>query len=87
MSFRTLRGLRAVGHTGDGFAFDNELPRHRAFLEPYQLATRLVTNSEYLEFVGLGIAKTIILPTYASISRSSSTPSHSIPIQFEEANS
>ena len=44
-------GLRAVGHTGDGFAFDNELPRHRAFLEPYQLATRLVTNSEYLGFV------------------------------------
>ena len=44
-------GLRAVGHTGNGFAFDNELPRHRTFLEPYHLATRLVTNGEYLEFV------------------------------------
>jgi len=44
-------GLRAVGHTGDGFAFDNELPRHRTFLEPYYLTTRLVTNGEYLEFM------------------------------------
>jgi ergothioneine biosynthesis protein EgtB len=47
-------GLRAVGHSGDGFAFDNELPQHRTFLEPYQLATRLVTNGEYLEFVREG---------------------------------
>lgn len=44
-------GLREVGHVGDGFSFDNELPRHQTFLEPYQLATRLVTNGEYLEFV------------------------------------
>lgn len=44
-------GMHSVGHRGDGFAFDNELPRHRRFLEPYQLATRLVTNREYLEFV------------------------------------
>ena len=44
-------GLREVGHAGDGFAFDNELPRHRTFLEPYYLATRLVTNGEYLDFV------------------------------------
>ncbi len=44
-------GVCSVGHSGDGFAYDNEHPRHRTFIEPYQLATRLVTNSEYLEFV------------------------------------
>ncbi len=44
-------GVNAVGHGGSGFAFDNEQPRHRVFIEPYQLATRLVTNAEYLAFV------------------------------------
>ncbi len=44
-------GVVELGHAGDGFAFDNELPRHRVFLEPYALATRLVTNGEYLEFI------------------------------------
>ena len=40
-----------VGHAGHGFAFDNELPRHRQFIEPYALSNRLVTNGEFLEFV------------------------------------
>jgi ergothioneine biosynthesis protein EgtB len=40
-----------VGHEGPGFAFDNEGPRHRALVESFQLATRLVTNSEYARFV------------------------------------
>lgn len=44
-------GVREIGHDGTGFAFDNELPRHRAFIEPYQLATRLVTNGEFLAFM------------------------------------
>ena len=44
-------GLVEVGASGDAFAFDNETPRHRSWLEPYQLASRLVTNGEYLEFV------------------------------------
>jgi formylglycine-generating enzyme required for sulfatase activity len=42
------------GHDGAGFAFDNEGPRHRTLLQPYRLATRLVTNAEYLEFVAAG---------------------------------
>lgn len=33
------------------FVYDNETPRHKAYLEPFALATRLVTNAEYLEFV------------------------------------
>ena len=44
-------GIQEVGHDGDGFAFDNEGPRHSALLRPYRLANRLVTNSEWLEFM------------------------------------
>jgi ergothioneine biosynthesis protein EgtB len=44
-------GLEWIGHEGRGFAYDNEGPRHRAFLEPYLLADRLVTNGEFLEFM------------------------------------
>lgn len=43
--------LQWIGHEGDGFAFDNEAPRHREFLPAFQLASRLVTNGEYLEFI------------------------------------
>src|SRR5205807_7926252 len=39
-------GLRWIGHAGDAFAFDNEGPRHRVWLEGYRLATRLVTCGE-----------------------------------------
>jgi ergothioneine biosynthesis protein EgtB len=45
-------GLREIGHDGDGFAFDNETPRHRAWLEPFRVASRLVTCGEYLAFIG-----------------------------------
>src|SRR5262249_32030900 len=44
-------GLREVGYQGPGFCFDNELPRHKVWLEPYALATRLVTCGEYLDFM------------------------------------
>lgn len=44
-------GLVHIGHAGDDFAYDNELPRHRQFIEPYALANRLVANGEYLAFV------------------------------------
>lgn len=44
-------GLAWIGHTGDGFAFDNEAPRHREFLPTFQLASQLVTNGAYLEFI------------------------------------
>ncbi|MBY0242926.1 MAG: ergothioneine biosynthesis protein EgtB [Burkholderiaceae bacterium] len=47
-------GVAEFGHVGDGFCFDNELPRHRAYLAPYELASRLVTNGEYLAFVEAG---------------------------------
>jgi ergothioneine biosynthesis protein EgtB len=44
-------GLYEIGHAGVGFAFDNEGPRHRAWLEPYEIADRLATAGEYLAFV------------------------------------
>lgn len=47
-------GVAEIGHRGDDFCFDNETPRHRVFIEPFQLASRLVTNREYLEFVDAG---------------------------------
>jgi dimethylhistidine N-methyltransferase len=47
-------GLVEVGHAGDGFAFDNESPRHRVWLEPFRLADRLVTNGEWLAFMEAG---------------------------------
>jgi ergothioneine biosynthesis protein EgtB len=47
-------GLKEAGHAGEGFCFDNELPRHKVWLEPYALADRLVTCSEYAEFMADG---------------------------------
>jgi ergothioneine biosynthesis protein EgtB len=44
-------GLVTVGDTGDAFAFDNERPAHRAYLEPFALASRPVTNGEYRAFM------------------------------------
>lgn len=44
-------GECGIGHTGAGFAFDNESPRHRVLLAPYALGNRLVTHGEWLDFV------------------------------------
>jgi ergothioneine biosynthesis protein EgtB len=44
-------GLRRIGDDGAGFAFDNERPRHKVWLEPFRLASRLVTSGEYMGFI------------------------------------
>jgi ergothioneine biosynthesis protein EgtB len=55
LSFKSFDGgLIEIGHEGDGFSFDNELPRHRTYIPPFRLANRAVTNGEYLEFVRAG---------------------------------
>jgi len=48
---RYAAGVREIGHAGGDFAFDNEHPRHRQYLEDWELASRPVTAGEYLEFV------------------------------------
>ncbi len=47
-------GLVQIGHDGDGWAFDNEGPRHKVWLEPFRLADRLVTAGEWRDFVDDG---------------------------------
>jgi ergothioneine biosynthesis protein EgtB len=47
-------GLVECGHAGSGFCFDNELPRHRQWLRPFNLASRLVTNGEFADFIADG---------------------------------
>jgi ergothioneine biosynthesis protein EgtB len=47
-------GLVRIGHEGSGFAFDNEVPRHPVWLEPYRLASRPITSGEYVEFIDAG---------------------------------
>ena len=47
-------GVYAIGFEGEGFCFDNELNRHKVYLQPYQIAACLVTNAEYIEFIEAG---------------------------------
>lgn len=47
-------GITKVGDGGEGFAWDNERPRHDVLLHPYRLANRLVTNGEWLDFIADG---------------------------------
>jgi ergothioneine biosynthesis protein EgtB len=44
-------GIYRVGHEGPEFSFDNEGPRHRVFIPSFSLASRLVTNAEFLAFI------------------------------------
>jgi ergothioneine biosynthesis protein EgtB len=44
-------GLVEIGHDTESFSFDNELPKHKTYLSPFQLATHLVTNREWLAFI------------------------------------
>jgi ergothioneine biosynthesis protein EgtB len=47
-------GVRWIGHQGPGFAFDNEMPRHRVFVGDFAIAARPVASGEYLEFIEAG---------------------------------
>lgn len=44
-------GLVEIGHDGSGFAFDNEGPRHKTWLDPFILADRLTSCGDYLAFI------------------------------------
>lgn len=47
-------GIGEIGHSGSGFAFDNESPRHRVLLEPFALSAWPVTNGDWLAFIDDG---------------------------------
>ena len=44
-------GVVPIGHEGTSFSFDNETPRHKHYVDAYRLASRLVNNGEYLQFI------------------------------------
>ena len=44
-------GVHRVGHEGPEFSFDNEGPQHRVFIPSFSLASRLVTNAEFIAFI------------------------------------
>jgi len=55
LAWKSFAGdIHRIGNDGSGFAFDNELPRHRVVIEPFSLADRLITNGEYCEFIEAG---------------------------------
>ena len=55
MKFRDFaEAIVDIGHEGSGFSYDNEGPRHRALIPAFALASRPVTNGEYLEFIEAG---------------------------------
>ncbi len=47
-------GLVEIGHEGDGFAYDCEGPRHKTYLQPFKLASRPVTNRDWIGFIEAG---------------------------------
>ncbi|MFN2501138.1 MAG: ergothioneine biosynthesis protein EgtB [Pyrinomonadaceae bacterium] len=47
-------GLHEIGFEGPGFHFDNEAPRHKVYLNDFEIRRSLITNSEYLEFINDG---------------------------------
>lgn len=44
-------GVTEIGHEGAGFSYDCEGPRHKVWLDPYDLADRPVTNRDWIEFI------------------------------------
>lgn len=55
LSFHTFEGgLFSIGAKGTDFSYDNEHPAHDVYLQPFQLATRLLSNQEYLDFMQAG---------------------------------
>ena len=65
-------GIRGVGHDGEGFAWDNEIPRHEVLIHPFRLADRLVTNGQWLEFMadgGYAVAEHWLADGWTTVSR------------------
>ena len=44
-------GVYEIGHGGEGFAFDNESEKHKAYVQPFSISNKLVTNADFIEFI------------------------------------
>ena len=53
-------GVYTIGFEGEGFCFDNELNRHKVYLNDYSISSELVTNKEYVEFINAGGYKNFV---------------------------
>ncbi|CAN5482034.1 ergothioneine biosynthesis protein EgtB [soil metagenome] len=49
-----IAGVYEIGFSGHGFCFDNELDRHKVYVDDFAIGSRLVTNSEFIEFIDAG---------------------------------
>jgi len=47
-------GVTMAGYEGGGFSYDNETPRHKIYLDDFRLASRVVTNGEFINFIDAG---------------------------------
>lgn len=54
-------GMVRIGHQREGFCFDNETPIHSVYLQPYAIASRLVRNGDWLDFIADGGYRTATL--------------------------
>lgn len=51
---KVREGVYEIGHKGGAFSFDNELGRHKTYIQPFEISNKLVTNQEYIEFIEAG---------------------------------
>jgi ergothioneine biosynthesis protein EgtB len=78
-------GIFDIGHAGEGFAYDNEGPRHEALIRPFKLANRCVTNGEWTAFIedgGYGTPTLWLADGWASVKAQGWTA----PLYWEEAD-
>lgn len=47
-------GIYKIGHNTNEFCFDNELGRHKVYLQAYRISNKLITNAEFIEFINAG---------------------------------
>ncbi|MDC6365770.1 MULTISPECIES: ergothioneine biosynthesis protein EgtB [Flavobacteriaceae] len=47
-------GIYQIGHDSKEFCYDNELGKHKVYLQPYLISNKLVTNAEYMAFIDAG---------------------------------
>jgi len=54
-------GLYGIGHADESFCYDNELGRHKVYVDAFEISSKLVTNGEYLEFINDGGYSNVLL--------------------------